>query len=318
MRIYQTNETLLRHALTGNGWFSGVSGLACLFASEPIAKFLFAKDFSLLGLSPSNIIIEVGIGLLVFAGLVFFTARQTMLSLSRAKFISILDMLWVGGSAILLVVYSEYFSSGGFAAVLVVAAIVFIFAIDQLLGVVLTYQGESEVSASTQGDRLTLRASRFTKASPERVWEVMSHQESYADVAENISKVEVLQGKGEGMIRKCYDHKGESWQETCSRWDEGRAFAFRVHTEAKDYPYPIAQLAGEWSLSPCPQGTQIMMVFQVQAKPGLVNRLLFNMMAAPFAGICDRLLSKWVHIMENQTTFQVGTSMQAIPAAQSA
>ena len=318
MRIYQTNETLLRHTLTANGWFSGVSGLACLLASGPIAEYLFVKNFSLLGLSPSNIIIELGVGLLVFAGLVFFMARQTILSLSLAKFISILDMLWMGGSAILLAVYSEYFSSGGFAAVLTIAATVFFFAIDQLLGVVLTYQGESDVSASTQGDRLTLRARRFTKASPERVWQVISHQESYADVAENLSKVEVLKGKGEGMIRQCYDHKGRSWQESCSRWDEGKAFAFQVHTEAKDYPYPIAHLAGEWSLSLHPEGTQIMMVFHVQAKAGLVNRLLFKLMAAPFSGICDRLLARWVHIMENQATFQVGTSMQPIPSAQSA
>lgn len=317
MQFYQTHDTLLRNALTSNGLFSALSGMACLSASSHIAEILFAKDFLLLGLSPSGIIWELGLGLLVFSGLGLFTARQHRLSLGRAKLISLLDIVWLGGSAILLTGFLEYFSSSGLATILVVATIVLLFAIAQLLGVALMYQGESDVTISTHGDRMIVRANRYTKASPKRAWQVMSHHESYANVAENISKVEVIEGEREGMIRQCFDNKGRSWRETCLLWDEGRAFAFQVHTEAEDYPYPIAQLTGEWSISPSQHGTQIMMVFQVQGKSGLVNHMLFKMMAAPFAGICDRLLLKWGNLMENQTAMQAPKNIHEMRAIRS-
>lgn len=298
MPKHQSNARPLRLALVANGVFSLLTGAACVLAPAAIATKVFANPPAVFGLSAATLVTELGIGLLAFAALVLWTAGQSMLRRGRVKLITGLDIGWVLVSAGLLLAVPELWTSAGLTMMVIVALIVAAFAFEQTLGLLLLYQGHSDVEALRKGKHLTLTARATTRASAERVWQVMSHQEAYADVADNISKVEVTRGSGETLERRCFDNDGKSWNESCTLWDEGRAFAFRVHTEAPDYPYPIAALAGEWSLSPMSDGTQIQMVFHVTAKPGFVNGLMFRLMAAPFSSVCDRLLQRWIDIME--------------------
>ncbi len=298
MQTYQSNDGMLRKVLLANGIFSAFGAIACLLAAPPLAGLLFAKSFTVLGTSPAAVILELGIGLALFGGFVIWTARQRRLSLGRAKLVTFMDLSWVAGSALLSLAFAEYLSFAGQVVIWVVAGIVLLFAVDQMLGMLLTYRGRRKVKIDCKQDRMTLSARIATTAAPARVWQVMREQETYAEVAETLSRVEVLTGKGEGMQRRCTDNRSRSWQETCTLWDEGRAFGFRVHTEAADYPYPISGLSGKWSLNPLGKGTEVKMVFQVRAKAGLFNRCLFKLMAAPFSSVSDRLLSNWVRIME--------------------
>lgn len=298
MSKHQSNARPLRLALVANGVFSILTGACFVLAPSAIASFIFSHPQAIFDLSAATLVAEFGIGLLAFAALVLWTAGQSMLHRSRVKLITALDVVWVLASAGLLLAVPEIWTSAGLTAVVIVALAVAVFALEQTLGLMLLYHGQSDVVALRQGNLLTLTARAMTQASAERVWQVMSHQEAYADVADNISKVEVTGGSGTSLERRCFDNDGKSWSESCTLWDEGRAFAFRVHTEAPDYPYPIAALAGEWSLSPMSDGTQIQMIFRVTAKPGLMNGLLFRLMAAPFSAVCDRLLQRWIDIME--------------------
>lgn len=302
MSMHQSNARLLRLSLAANGLFSLLTGAVCVLAPTAIASLVFAIPPAVFGLSAATLVTELGIALLVFAGLVLWTASQALIHRGRAKLITILDAGWVLGSAGLLVTFPQLWTSTGLFTVAIIAIAVALFALDQALGLMLLYQGKSDVSAKRNGNQLTVTARAVTRASSDRVWQVMSHQEAYADVADNISKVQVTAGSGPDLERRCFDNDGKSWDETCIMWDEGRAFAFRVHTEAPDYPYPIAGLTGEWSLSPVVDGTQVQMTFNVTAKPGLLNGILFRLMAAPFAAICDRLLVRWIAIMEGTTS----------------
>ncbi len=302
MARYQSNERLLRLALTANGLFSLVTGALCLVFASQLSTLFFAEPFVLLGFSSTQVVFELGLGLLLFAALVLWTAAQQFTNRFRARLITIMDAGWVVTSLALLLVGPAVWTSLGAALVLGVAIIVGFFALDQALGLAKLYQGSHEIEADYNGKRMTLRATGFTSASPERVWQVMSHQEAYADVADNIESVEVTSGHGADMQRRCTDNAGRSWDETCTLWDEGRAYAFRVHTEAADYPYPIAALSGEWALKPMTDGTQITMTFNVTAKSGLLNGLMFKMMAAPFSSTCDKLLLRWIGIMEGRTS----------------
>lgn len=308
MTNYQTNDTPLRAALMFNGFFSSALGIACLFAAAPLASLLFRQEFSILGLSASSVLFELGIGLLVFAALVLFTARQAMINRGRAKLITALDIVWVAATVIMLATVSDYFSGYGTTTVIAIMIVVLFFAIMQAFGLAMLYQGKNDIVSTRQKNTMTLTASTFTRADPERVWQVISDQEAYAEVADNISRVEIVSGQGQEMVRKCTDNDGRSWNETCTMWDEGRAFAFRVHTEAEDYPYPIAKLFAEWSLIPGSDLTRIRMVFRVTAKPGLLNRLIFIVMAAPFGATCDRLLDNWVARIEGRAASTSSTN----------
>ncbi len=100
-------------------------------------------------------------------------------------------------------------------------------------------------------------ASHIVPVSPRVAWQVMTDHEAYGDAADNLRKVEVLSGQGVGMCRRYYDTHGGGWSETCTLWDEGRAYAFSVHTEAPDYPYPLKELTGTWRVDPVEQGSRV-------------------------------------------------------------
>ena len=319
MHLHQANDRPLRWVLLANAGVSAISALACLLAAEAVASAIFAPGLSLFGLSAAELVFELGILLLAFAGGVALVATRRRIRRGWVWAVIAADVLWVLDSGLLLALFPETLTSAGFWAVAGCAGIVALFAIDQAIGLAMLYQGPSEITVTRSGDRMTLTAAITTSATPARVWQVMSDQEGYADVADNIGRVEIVEGRGKGMIRQCRDNDGKSWRETCTLWDEGRAFAFRVHTEAADYPYPIAELSGTWSLAPIEQGrTEIRMDFEIRAKPGIVNRLLFQMMAVPFAKICDRLLQRWVAIMDGKAGAASAAPMSAKPAGQSA
>ena len=315
MYLHQANDKPLRWILLANAGVSALSALACLLAAEAVASTVFAPGLSLLGLSAAELVFELGILLLAFAGGVALIATRRRLRRGWVWAVIAADVLWVLDSGLLLVLFPEVLTPTGFWIVAASAGIVALFAIDQAIGLAMLYQGESAITVTRSGDRMTMTAAITTSATPARVWQVMSDQEGYADVADNISRVEVVEGRGKGMIRQCSDTAGKSWRETCTLWDEGRAFAFRVHSEAPDYPYPIAELSGTWSLAPVEHGrTEIRMDFEIRAKPGMVNRLLFQMMAAPFAKICDRLLQRWVEIMDGKAGAASTGMATTIPA----
>ena len=117
---------LLRNALRANGVFSGLSGLMLTFGAQPIAAFL--------GLSEPVILIVIGLGLLLYAAMLFRAASDDA-QLPRVGLMAIIgDALWVLGSVILLLTGWPPFTVAGAWAVGIVAAIVADFAIVQFIG----------------------------------------------------------------------------------------------------------------------------------------------------------------------------------------
>ncbi|MEM7441983.1 MAG: SRPBCC family protein [Pseudomonadota bacterium] len=303
MKLHQTNDRFVRRALLGNAAFSLLTGLVCLAAPTWVASVLFTGGFIFESLTGPMAVLDLGIGLVVFAALVFFAARQQVLNLTWICLIIAADIAWVLLSIALYVFASASLTTSGTVLVLAVALVVAIFAVEQAIGAAIVYQGKSRVAIQFNSGGMVLTASLETLATKERAWQVVSDQEAYADVADNLSRVEILEGHGTGMVRQCTDTKGRSWRETCTRWNAGEGFAFRVHTDAPDYPYPIAELSGDWSLASTADGnTEIKMVFHVGPKDGVLNRLLLRLMAASFAKTCDKLLLRWVDVMEGRAS----------------
>jgi len=310
MRIYQSNQSLLRKSLRANALFSLISGILLIATAGPLAGLMFAEPVELFGFGMETVLFAAGIGIVVFAADVWFISRSDRISLFQSKLVVFLDAGWVVGSAALLLLWPEVFTTVGMATIIVVAIVVADLGIMEFVGVMMTYEGESEVSADYQGDHLTITATLATDLPSGQVWSVMRQQERYAEVADNLSSVKVIRGSAKGMVRECADPKGQTWRETCTRWEEGEGFAFRIHTDAPDYPYPIAELAGDWSVADLGSGSRIKMVFQAKAKSGLMNKLAFKMMAVPFAPLCDRLMHNWVRMMKDDAR-QAGSSSEA-------
>lgn len=121
------NDRLLRTALRGNGIFSALSGGLLLVASRPLAEWL--------GVSSAAALLVLGIILLLYAVDLFWVTTGENLSLPFAWFAIIMDVIWVIGSIILLVIDPLGLTVAGKWAIGLVAEVVALFAIAQWLGV---------------------------------------------------------------------------------------------------------------------------------------------------------------------------------------
>ena len=121
----EERQGLLKKALTGNAVFSVVSGLAILFANRWLVKFLGLPDKVSLAI--------LGVGLIVYAAILWLNARRPTIKITDAWIAVIMDAVWVMGSYVLIFVVP--FSVGGKWVVALVAELVLAFAIVQWLGI---------------------------------------------------------------------------------------------------------------------------------------------------------------------------------------
>ena len=241
----------------------------------------------------------LGVGLLGFAGLVYALSRYKFLSRAVVNEIVLLDGLWVIGSVILVAMFGPIFTANGVIIVAAVAAIVAFFAISQFLAAARIENPVPVADVRMREGKLHATVKRTVRAPVAAVWEVMTDHPAYADVADNLSKVEVLSGDGLGMLRRCYGPKGESWEETCDLYEPGHSYGFRVHTEAEDYPYPFSQLAGRWTVEEQPEGSVFDIEIVAVLKGNALSRWLFALMAGPqFKTILIDLADAWAMRME--------------------
>jgi len=116
--------SLLRNSLLANASFSVITGLCSLFLANNINQ--------LFGLSTPIIFIVLGIGLILFSSFVFLTAF--IKRSSWVLFIISQDLLWVIGSILILLLHPFGITAIGHQIILIVAAIVSVFALAQYIG----------------------------------------------------------------------------------------------------------------------------------------------------------------------------------------
>lgn len=282
-----------------NGTFSFIMGIDLVFAARPIAEMLFAQngDWQLVLLR------VLGVGLLIFAIDLFLMSTNRLITKGQVLLISGMDAGWVLGSALLLMVDGHHFTGVGAVLVALTAVIVAIFAIGQYVGAGKIVPPKSRVSVTSIGGKLHATVSRSVRAPAGIVWRVMTDHPRYADVASNISKVEVLSGEGLGLERRCYGPKGENWSETCDVFEDGKAFGFKVHTKALDYPYPISELQGRWAVQPKGSGAEFEIEIEARPKGGFLMQKMFKLAATrKFKAVLTDLAEAWADRMEREQT----------------
>jgi len=146
----------------------------------------------------------------------------------------------------------------------------------------------------------SLSFSRKVEAPSPIAWEVVSDVARFGDVARNLSRVELLEGGGEGMVRRCYDSRGRGWDEDCTLWEEGRRYEMRVRTET--YPFALRQMfrgfRGRWEVQPSGNGTLVGMRYDVE--PSTLGRLLWPALHVVFKRQCELLLDEWQRRIEER------------------
>lgn len=280
-----------------NSAFSIIMGIDLMFAAGSTAEILFAQTEGW-----QLILLRVlGAGLLFFAIDLFGRATNRLITKAQVLLITGMDAGWVLGSALLLMFDGHLFTGLGTVLIAITAIVVAIFAIGQYVGAVKIVPPKSRASIKFVGGKLHATVSRSVRAPAGIVWGVMTDHPRYADVASNISKVEVLSGDGLGMERRCYGPKGENWRETCDIFEDGKAFGFKVHTEALDYPYPISELRGRWSVQTKGSGSEFVIDIEARAKGDFLMQKMFKLAATrKFKTVLTDLAEAWADCMERE------------------
>lgn len=298
--LHQSNARPLRRALYANAVFSALCACVLVFAADWAATMIFVSGFVWPGLPAPQLFVLLGAALFVFAGLVAWAASVRLISRRAVQAVIIADASWVVLSLALLPVSGAILAATGIWSVSVTASIVLVFAAAQTAGLLMLYQGQSELTISSLGRTHRFRLSHSVDASADAAWRVMTDHEAYADVADNLSKVEVLQGEEHGMRRKCYGTKNESWTERAHIWEEGRRFGFIIDTGAPDYPYPLETLAAVWSVEPDGiDRSTVTMAFEVTPQASLKGGVFMALSTLMFPKVIDKLLGRWAVRMES-------------------
>lgn len=276
-------NTLQRY-LSVNAIFSLLTGVMVLSFQE--------KAEQIFNLPPSNFFFILGILLIFFVlTIVLEIVKQRTLPV---LWIIVQDMLWVLGSVVLLVFNPFDVSVEGNIIIALVAIVVFLIGMGQA-------QGLAKVDRKNRKERVKeFRFTRRVNATKSKAWEVISDIENYHKVAPNIDGSTIISGeREEGMKRMC-SHGKDSWNETCTLWEEEKQYSFIVHTDAKDYPYPLKSLQGNWRVDKISNKvTEVTMTFEFEYKKPIQDVLVHPFMKNKFTKVCVELLDNWQEIIEN-------------------
>lgn len=268
----------LRGALRANAAFSATGGLAALLGFAPVND--------LLGAGSRPLVAATGAGLLGFALVVLAVAGLEPRRMVRgAAVVSAADAAWVAATT--AVISAADLPTAGIAILAVVAIAVGALAVAQLrLRSTARAIDDPDVAVAEQ-----VHVQHRVTAPASAVWPLLSDHELYGRLAPNLSRVEVLGGEGEGMRRRCHDSLGRGWNETCTLWDDGREFAVEVDTS--DYPYPLAQMRGRWTVDPDGEGSRISMHFEFTPSPGVAGGAFAAIMLLAFRPVLRRIMRGW-------------------------
>lgn len=292
-----TQTSAARRFLGLNAAFSGLNGVVLLIAAGALASVIFSSPESWVPL----VLRLLGVGLIGFAGLLTILARNKFVSKAAVNEIVFLDALWVVGSVVLVAFLGDLFSPTGLIIVTVVAMVVAFFAITQFAAASKIIKPIPEANVVMRDGHLHASVRRTVDAPTETVWKVMTDHPAYADVASNISKVEVMSGEGMGMKRRCYGPKGENWEETCDLFEAGKSFGFSIHTEADDYPYPLSAVSGRWSVEQRQTGSEFDIQIVATPKGNAISKLMFGLVAKQhFKAVLIDLADDWAARMEKE------------------
>lgn len=140
--------------------------------------------------------------------------------------------------------------------------------------------------------RLTMQRSFDAPAA--LVWEVVADHDLYGEVAPNLASVTVVDGEGVGMVRRCVDTDGNEWTERCTRWEDGRAFAFDVDVADSDFHRRLfARFDGEWRVDERDGGAVVPVAFDFDTRFGPLGALVSKYLAYRAPGLVEAIFDRW-------------------------
>lgn len=266
----RTSSPIHRLALAANAAFSATTGAIAVTVPHAVGSWL--------GDVPPSAVTGVGTILLGFAGLVGYTAARRFREPLPVGLISIADLSWVGGTALTLALWPRLFSAVGVGTTLALASVVGGFAVLQLYGLVAQFRTHPLGAGPTHRVEVEIPAN----APADALWEVVCDLGSIADHSAALRSSAMLVGTHAevGASRRCVNTRGETWNETCTVVEPGRALTLAFDADDAAFPFPFRAMTGGWVLEPIGETTRVKLWWDVTPQPGLKGDLTVVALAA--------------------------------------
>jgi hypothetical protein len=244
----RSKPSLLRGALLANAVFSLTTGAGLLLFAGRLAPLIGADV-------PPLLLAAIGAALLPFGGFTAWLGRRRNPDPVIALAVSLADLGWVAGSALLLALAHRSLSATGVALVLAVAVMVLAFALGQLRGIMRAY-------AAGPGDGARFRVCFDLRSDGDAgtIWRNLARLGEIARFAPSLAASGLRDdaNPGAGAIRECTDRAGRRWSERCTALDhERRELAVEFLTREPGFPFPFAEMTGGWSVRAEPDGALV-------------------------------------------------------------
>lgn len=147
------------------------------------------------------------------------------------------------------------------------------------------------------------------------VWDVITDPDVYEAVAPNLTSVEIIEGTGEGMVRKCTDTNGNSWMETCHNWEPEQGFAVTVDTDTSEFHKRLfTRFEGEWRLSTGDDGVVATIQFAYDTKYGPFGWLLDRYFQYKGPSLIESIFDGWEKEIKNRLVSSSHSTADQNPA----
>lgn len=147
----------------------------------------------------------------------------------------------------------------------------------------------------------TIERSRPIDAPADVVWAVITDPDVYTAVAPNLASVDVLSDRGEGMVRRCVDTRGNAWTETCEYWTPGRGFGVAVDVANSDFHRRLFHsFEGHWELTERSDDVLVTIRFEFETRYGPLGRLVSAYLSRAAPSIVDGIFDGWAAEVERR------------------
>ncbi len=258
-----------------NAVYSLTTGSLALVARESVSSALAV---------PTAGVAVLGGGLLAFGLLVGWLAAGGRATAGAGLWIAAADATWVATVGLFIFV-AEPPSTGALLALAVSVPVATLAVLQMLAALRLARPGLRSVEWSQD-----------VNVSPVDLWPVITDHQLYAELAPNLSRVELAPTGPDASAywRRCWDVRGKHWDETLRTWEPPYAYAVDVATTAGDYPYPLTELRGLWSVIDSDTGgATITMRFEFRPRSGLAGAAFATLLSRSAPGMMRRIIDGW-------------------------
>lgn len=154
----------------------------------------------------------------------------------------------------------------------------------------------------------TLPFERTVAVPADVAWDVLRDQAAFREAAPNLREVELPEGLAMGAPRRCADTDGNWWDETCTRYEPGRAYAFAV--DMRNSPVHrrlFRSFGGTFEVTPEDggDGSRVSMQFEYEPRYGPLGRLLVRLGSGRFERVGETTMENLEAEMHERATATV-------------